>query len=80
MYNSEITSSLLKMGVSLHKSEEIFEGWLVFHKESLKGSFCCWVCCFLIGKWRNLIIGGKHFMRESMLNAKMQTGAGTTQN
>lgn len=52
----------------------------MFHKESLKGSFCCWVCCFLIDKWRNLMIGGKHLLRESILEAKMQTETGMTQN
>lgn len=55
-------------GSELRKeAEEIFEGWVVFsfYKESLQSSFCCWVSRFLIGKWGDLITGGKHLLRES---------------
>lgn len=71
MCDSGVVSSLLKTGVQ--KRVEIFEGWVVFryHKESLRSSFCCYICCFLIDKWGDLIIGGKHLLRESPLEAKI---------
>lgn len=51
-----------------------------YHKESLKSSFCCWICFFQIDKWGDLILGGKHLVRESsILEAKRLTGTGVTE-